>query len=110
MQGGQLRQRITLLAPTTTRDAAGGEVTSYADLAEVFAEVKLAPSRADEQFLAAIDQRQALSLFRVRIRYRSDVSVLYRLRVNGQELKIHSIGDPEGRKRMLQIVASAVQE
>lgn len=110
MQGGQLRQRVTLLAPTVTRDAVGGEVTSYGDLAEVFAEVKLSPSRADEQFLAAIDQRQAINLYRVRIRYRTDVSVLYRLRYNGAELKIHSVGDPEGRKRELRLVASDVQE
>jgi len=110
MQGGQLRQRITILRPVVTRDTVGAEQTTYEPLAAVWAEVKLAPSRGDEQFLAAIDQRQSVTLYRVRLRYRADVSVLYRVRYAGQELKIHSVGDPEGRSRLLQLVASAVQE
>ncbi len=68
-QPGSLDRRITIQQNTTTRDAAGQPIPSWADLATVWAEV--VPTGGREIFEA--QQTGAETVAKFRIRYRGDV-------------------------------------
>ena len=68
-QPGSLDRRITIQQNTTTRDAAGQPIDSWADLATVWAEV--IPVGGSEIFQAKQTGAEAVAKFR--IRYRGDI-------------------------------------
>jgi SPP1 family predicted phage head-tail adaptor len=79
---GRLDRRITLEAPTVTRDSVGGVVNSYATVATVWAELLQDQSRGRE-----IDEggaRRALGSIRLRIRGRSDLAETWRVGMAGK--------------------------
>ena len=77
---GRLNQRVTLLQPVLTQDAAGQAVTSWQSVATVWAEV--VPLRSAERFAAAAVQQE--NTLKVRIRLRTDVNATWRLEYQGR--------------------------
>jgi SPP1 family predicted phage head-tail adaptor len=76
MRIGRLRDRVTLKAPVRTTDDAGGEVVSYpADTAVVWAEVL---DHSGREYLAS-REAHAETTAKIRIRYRADVDVDWRV-------------------------------
>lgn len=108
MQAGRNRKRITIQYETVTRDTVGGEVISWSTFATVYAEVLASPAPADEQFITNADQLQARTFLRIKMRWLSGVSVKHRITFDNRTLQIHSVGDPDGRKRELRLVVSEV--
>ena len=102
MRIGRLRHRIKLQAPVRSTDAAGGEVITYpADTALVWGEVL--DDKGGEHLVAR--EEHATTSAKIRIRYRADVDVDWRVvfdpgggaRVRTYDIK--HIADIAGRRR-----------
>src|SRR5688500_2618492 len=98
MRSGLLRERVTIQSATTVQDANGEPIPTWANLATnptVWASVLSKAS--GERFISGGEQVQASVSHTVRIRYRSDVTVLMRLiwRTN-RTLQIENVVDPDG--------------
>lgn len=94
MRAGPLRDRVTIEALTTAKDAGGGVEESYAPVAERWAEVM--PFSARERVLAGMTAGRLL--LRVRLRYYEGLSTRHRFRVGSRILNISSVMNPDGRK------------
>ncbi|ATQ67152.1 MULTISPECIES: phage head closure protein [Methylosinus] len=94
---GALRQRVTLEAPIDTADDSGSMTRSYASVAQIWA--KLTPAAGEARFVAEREE-QAITVVAL-IRWRADVTSRMRLVVGARTLLIHSVYDPDGRRRFL---------
>lgn len=89
MDAGRLDQRITLQEKSIARNAIGGEVVTWSDIATVWA-AALAP-RIAERFAA--EQRQEEYEIKFRIRHRAGLTREHRVLWNGRPFEI--VGTPE---------------
>ncbi|MEM6498724.1 MAG: phage head closure protein [Pseudomonadota bacterium] len=94
---GRLRHRVTIQYPARSYDEAGGATIAWPPLATVWAQIKLRSGR--ETFEA--DSPSARSIYRVVIRYRSDVDPTMRLLWGDRVLQVVAVGDEDGTKRWL---------
>jgi SPP1 family predicted phage head-tail adaptor len=94
---GALRQRMTLEAPVDTPDDSGAMTRSYAPLAQLWA--KVTPLSGEARFVAEREEQAISSL--ALIRWRADVTSRMRLVAGARALLIHSVFDPDGRRRFL---------
>jgi SPP1 family predicted phage head-tail adaptor len=102
---GQLDRSVVLQAVTTTRDAAGGAVATWATFAEVWAAKN--PS-GGARFFAA-QQKHAEASVVYRIRHRADVLPLMRL-VDGAATYEITGTDELGRAHYLDLACRAVDQ
>lgn len=87
LKSGELQEPITLQSRSVAKDAAGQEVITWVDVANVWA--KVIPLNAREFFAAsAVQQEQTL---RFRIRARTDVVPTWRLVWNGKNHDITGV-------------------
>lgn len=84
---GRLNERVSLLRPVLTQDAAGQSVTTWELAALVWAE--LLPLRSTERFAAAAVQQE--NTLKVRIRRRTDVNGTWRLEHKGRGYDITGV-------------------
>ena len=85
---GKLRHRVTLQSKgTPTRDAMGGEVITWTDVATVWAEVAALSGRA----LIAAQQAQSEITTRITIRYRADIRPDWRVLHGSTIYTIHAL-------------------
>ncbi len=96
---GKLDRRITLQAPNLAQDAAGEPVPSWADVATVWAAV--VPLRGRE--LIAAQSEVPSAAFKVRIRWRSDLTEAMRIQHGGQAYGIQQIAEL-GRREGLELL------
>lgn len=89
LAAGSLNRRITLQAPVVTRDAYGGAVTTWSDVATVWAAV--IPMRGRELFAA--QQVVALAEIKIRMRYRAGVDEAMRIVFDGKHYGIQHIAE-----------------
>lgn len=101
---GKLDRRVTLLAPLTTRDAAGGVVNSWSTVATVWAEFTPQSGREIQQ----AGQLLALAAATFRIRYRSDIAATWRLVLDGTVYELAAPPVEVGRRVYLDLVARAL--
>lgn len=99
MQSGKLDRRVTLQAPTVTKDARGGPVTQWVDQATVWAEV--VPLRGREFVETA--QVVAGAELKVRMRYRTGVLESWRVVHEGTAYDIQHIAEI-GRRDGLELL------
>lgn len=102
MRIGPLRHRITIQSFTVSPDSVGEPIATWANLTTnptVWAEVTSVP--AGERFVSGGEQLIATLTHKVRIRYRTDVTVKMRLIHNSRYLYIENAVDPTGREREL---------
>ena len=99
MRAGRLRHRVTLQRKVVTRDAYGGEVITWTDVATVWAAVE--PLRGRE--LEAAAQAGAELSARIVMRYRSDVVPEWRVAWDGHVYDIEAVVDVDGRHRTLEL-------
>lgn len=110
MRIGPLRHRITIQSATLAQDSYGEPIKTWANLAtnpQAWAEVTSAP--AGERFLSGGEQVIAHLTHRVRIRYRSDVTVKMRVVHESRHLYIENVVDPTGRRRELMLLCREEQ-
>jgi SPP1 family predicted phage head-tail adaptor len=102
MRAGNLGRRVTVRQKTTAQDLYGEEIATWSDLATVWAQ-RLELTGAErwnaEQVVAQI-------ACKYRIRYRTDITVLHRLKDGTREYDIHAVLEI-GRHEGLELVVSA---
>lgn len=111
---GEMRERVTIEVAANTVNPYGEEIEAWGPIATnpiVPAEVLAISGRE------AVNAQQAKAIvgYRVRIRYRADVTPAHRFNYRGKTLTIAWGGDPDGRRRELafycsEVVALAVAE
>jgi SPP1 family predicted phage head-tail adaptor len=94
---GALRRRMTLEAAVDTPDDSGSMTRIYAPLAQVWA--KVTPLSGEAQFVA--EREEQAVRYTALIRWREDVTSRMRLSDDRLLLLIHSVCDPDGRRRFL---------
>lgn len=102
---GQLDRRVQLLAPSTARDAAGGETITWSQFAEVWA-AKL-PVSGGRMYGA--EQKHSEASITYRIRHRTDVVAFQRLQ-DGDA--VFEIIQPEelGRAHFMELPCRALDQ
>lgn len=99
---GQLSNRITIQTPTTTQDAAGQPIRSWATLAgPVVLPAKVESVAGGETIRGR--QVSAVAQVMFTIRYRSDITTQMRVLWDGRVLGIVRASDPYGDRRELRI-------
>jgi SPP1 family predicted phage head-tail adaptor len=94
---GELRDHVTIQGMTSIADPYGEPVETWAEVATVPAEVIAVSGR--EAVIA--QQTRAVTSWRVRMRYRGDVTPAHRFLFGGRILAITWGGDPDGNGREL---------
>lgn len=95
----ELDQQVTLQSRSVTQDAAGQEVITWVDVATVWAQVQAVRGR---EFFAAAQTQQEQTV-KVRINYRADVLLTWRLVWQGRNHDITGV-IPVGRNDMLELM------
>ena len=102
---GRLNQRATIERAVLTPDGHGGNVTTWALRAVVWALVE--PITGREALMAV--QVTAVLNTGVTIWFRNDISVKDRLRIGARVLQVESYQDPDGTKDELRLLCSEAQ-
>lgn len=92
-----MRHRITIQRPAITEDNIGNQITTWSDVATVWAK---AESLSGREYWAAA-QTQSEKSVRFTIRFRADIKTEMRVAYGTRILNIQSAIDPEERKRHL---------
>jgi len=100
-----MRHRVELQAPALTPDGGGGAARSYAAYATVWAQVEARAGRSD----IAADRRERTRVFRVTIRYRSDVTFATRILYRGAPLEVTDIQTRQEKERFLVLTCEEVR-
>jgi SPP1 family predicted phage head-tail adaptor len=108
MRIGKMRHLVRIEAPNNISDGAGGEVTAWASLATVWAELlPQGGTKIDEADLISIGQQR----YKLHMRYRRDVTPDCRLMwIDGDRqtpLRIDAVADIDGRRTHLVLQVTA---
>ena len=95
---------VSIERPTIARDSFGGEIKTWLELAEVWANVR--PITGQERFQQESNREQSLRRAKMRIRYRDDVYETYRVVYDSFTWDIEGI-DELGFRRELELSLSA---
>lgn len=104
MRAGRLKHPITFVQKTATRDAMGGEVITWVDYADDWAEV--VPLRGREYFAAR--QMEAAADVRFRVRYRDDIEAYWRIRWRTDLYEIVDVINVEADDRATEMMCRSV--
>ncbi|MDA0780673.1 MAG: phage head closure protein [Rickettsiales bacterium] len=96
-----MRERVKFQTESDVADGGGGFTATWINHVTVWG--KVSPVKIDEE--AQADQLQAEVLYKIKIRYRSDLSEKMRIVWQGKNLNIRSITNPDERKRYNEIIA-----
>lgn len=102
MSAGELRDRVTFYAPSSTTDALRGQALAYTTVvATVWAHWRGLTTR--ETLMAS--GQETLPAARLVIRYREDITTRLRAQRNGAGplFEVASVSDFEGRRRWLDV-------
>ncbi len=89
MRAGELRERITIQAPTAVQNSYGEETITWSDVATVWASVEFLAGQ--ERYQRAVDQAVSTATYRITMRYRDDVTEEHRIQWRGRYLGILSV-------------------
>mgnify|MGYP002784852241 CR=1 FL=1 len=96
----RLRHRLTLQEPVHTPDSGGGYVSSWNDVAQLWAEIL--PVSGRERLFAGKVQAQVTH--RILVRYRSDISTSHRLAFESRVFNIRSVMNERECNETLEIL------
>lgn len=100
MEVGRFNQRIELQAPTSTADAMGGCVTTYATAATVWAQVEPLTGRELEASQASYTEVD----LKVIMRYYSGLSTQYRVKHGAKTYQIVAVLNLQSGKKDLKLL------
>jgi SPP1 family predicted phage head-tail adaptor len=104
MDPGQLNQRVTIQQPSASKDALGQRVETWANVADVWAQVQ--PLKGREFFAAGAMQSEAA--VRVRMRWRAGVDGTMRVLWRGvPHALVAEPVDVDGGRHTLELLCSA---
>ena len=94
------RERLTIQAPSVTKDGRGQAITTFADWQTVWAKVKETASAENDN----ANRLQGVKNYAVTIRHFSGITLKHRLLYNGNTLDITSLVN-QGRNQYIEITA-----
>ncbi|WP_443090319.1 phage head closure protein [Basfia succiniciproducens] len=100
MEIGKLRHRVTLQQQANTQNDYGATITTWQDIATVWAEIK--PISGREYFSA--QQVQSEVTTQIWIRYRNGIEPTMRVSHNGKHYEIISVLNYQGLNTTLQLM------
>lgn len=101
---GDLQDRLSIQASTSSPQAGGGKIKAWADIASpIWAKVE--PLNGGEAFSQGIARNT--QFYRITIRWRGDVTPANRLMWNGMALNIRTCADPDRSRTALLITAES---
>jgi SPP1 family predicted phage head-tail adaptor len=109
INAGGLNKRITIQAKTGAKDSFGQTISSYADVATVWAEINTGQGRSTggREFYAAQKlHAETEALFK--IRYRTRINQAMRIKYGNRYFEIIHIADPKEKHEELLISAKEV--
>lgn len=110
MRAGSMHEQITWQSATVSQDSHGQPIETWGSVpsdATVWADIQSAG--AGERFISGAEQRQSEITHKVRIRYRTDLTVQMRGLWGSRYLYIENVLDPDGRKAELLVMCREVQ-
>lgn len=102
MQAGRMREPITIQAKTTSRDAYGAEVITWADQWSDWAQVQPIGGRE----YTALRQAQSDITMRMRIRYRTGVDAGMRVMWRERPYDVLEVINRDARDRELELLCA----
>lgn len=99
MSPGELRRRMVIRQVSRARDAVGGQVDTWADLATVWAKVEAVS--ASERYWR--QQTTAQASHKITIRYRTDVTTKMRIAYGAKLFEVRGITDVDDARAWLEI-------
>ncbi|WP_027717295.1 phage head closure protein [Desulfovirgula thermocuniculi] len=102
MNAGELRHRVTF--QKRSLDPATGGLTAWADYVTVWAKVEDLSGR--DYFQAQMLGEASLVTTRITVRWRPDLDPHMRVRFGDRLFDIKAILDPDGRRRVLQVMCA----
>lgn len=106
MRAGELRHRIILQEPVHTRNTFNEMVTTYSDVATVWASIEWGSGRRYEAASQLNSEVQGI----IRIRYRSDVRPEWRLQYGSRYFQILSMANIRERDEELHLNCKEAQD
>lgn len=97
-----MNQRVTLLEKSVARDALGGEVITWTDQGDIWAEVT--PLRGREYFAAQQVNPEYTTRFRLHYDDAPTITNAWRLEWRGDQYDVLDVIDVEARMRMLELM------
>lgn len=105
MKAGLLRHQVTLQSPAGARDAVGERITTWTDVATVWARIQ--PLSARELFAAA--QAHAATTHRVTIRHSIDVAAIdaaWRVQFGSRVFVVDGVRNIDERNREIELLCT----
>jgi len=105
-RAGEYRNRITLQKPVHTRDSFSEMITTYVDVATIWAAVDWESGRRFETANQLNSEVQGI----IRIRYRSDIRPEWRIKYGSRIIEILSIANIKEKDAEIQINCKEAEE
>ena len=102
MRAGRLNERVTLLERSVARDALGGEIVTWTDRGETWADVT--PLRGREYFAAMQVNPEYQIRFRLRYQSAPTITNEWRLEWRGEQYDILDVINVDARDDMLELM------
>jgi len=103
LRSGELNRRVSLSRIALADDGKGAQVETPTIFATVWAEA-ISQNGRESMLAGAL---QGISSWRIRIRWRADVTTDDQVTLDGKLLNIRSVEDPTGRREQLVIFADS---
>ena len=105
IRAGELREQVTLQAPTQTRGTYGGATITYVTVATVWARKREPVGR---NYYAAMQERNEVPV-EWQIRWRRDVKSTWRVVYGNQTYEINQAQDPDGHRNELVLYCKEIR-
>ena len=103
MRSGDFNRQVTIQARSTSRDASGAQLTTWADVVKVNANIQALSGRELELAKAFSSEVG----YQIDVRYRTGLTAKHRLLYQGQPFNIHAVLDVDTKHEVLQLMCSA---
>lgn len=100
LKAGELNRQILLQLPVRTPNGRGGFTKGWSEPRRVWA--KMVMLKGDEALQHNLVRKR--QIWRVTVRYRSDINVECRATYKGEALAITSCDDPTGKRERLEMI------
>lgn len=104
MTAGALREQVTILRPVVVSDGLGGQSRTFEAVETVWASVL--PTRPGDLEPVA-DAAAGVQGYRIRVRFREDVSIDNRVDWRGKRLNVMAAADMDGKRAYTLIFTDA---
>jgi len=105
VDAGFLKHRVTIQAKSVTRNSFNEEIITYNDLATVWAGIK---TKSGREFESA-DTTFSETIYEISLRYRTDISVLNRIKYLDRYFDIENVIDKDLKRQYLTLTCMEVK-